>query len=144
MAAVGQPAARQAHAPVYENTYIMKPEGYGKARTRSWLPWALRCTDCRFLTRPAAQMQSAKFNPSEVSSIVQLKLANRLEGVEYDAATAAQVSLGQVPADSLPSWCSAASAAGAACLWVWRSSRTRAAGGAAACPLASGFCRVDH
>lgn len=95
MAAVGQPAARQAHAPVYENTYIMKPEGYGKARTRSWLPWALRCTDCRFLTRPAAQMQSAKFNPSEVSSIVQLKLANRLEGVEYDAATAAQVSLAQ-------------------------------------------------
>ena len=34
MAAAGPPrdAARLAHAPVFENTYILKPEGYGKVR----------------------------------------------------------------------------------------------------------------
>jgi|APGre2960657423_1045063.scaffolds.fasta_scaffold13330_3 hypothetical protein len=55
-----------------------------------------RCGERASVVRSAlsACEQTASFNRSEVAAIVQAKLLNRLEGVEYDAATAAQVRLG--------------------------------------------------
>jgi hypothetical protein len=75
--------------PTWENTYITKPEGYGEARGRNC---RMRARKARKLTRLSPQ--HVKFNRAAVSAVILQKFANRLEGAEYDAATAAAVRAG--------------------------------------------------